>query len=303
MTSADPPVTRKRPRRGLRPLDRAVVIAMIVVPTSFVVFLVWVPAILSMVLSFGAWNGIGELDQITWVGTKNYTDIVDIYPAFWPAIRHNLIWLAFLFLGPTLLGILLAVILDRNMRGSRFYQTAFYMPVVLSLALVGFIWQLFYSRDQGLINQVFNSEVDWYGDSSVNLWAVLVATAWRHTGYIMLIYLAGLKGVDGSLREAAAMDGANERTTFFRVIFPVMRPINMIVLVIVVIESLRAFDLVWVVNRGTNGLELIGALVAQNVVGEASRYGFGSALAVIMMLISTVFIAIYLRNVFKEERP
>ncbi len=275
---------------------------MVAVPTLFVVFLVWLPAVLSMVLSFGAWNGIGDVDQIKWVGTKNYSNIVEIYPPFWPAIQHNLIWLAFLFLGPTLLGILLAVILDRNMRGSRFYQTAFYMPVVLSLALVGFIWQLFYSRDQGLINQVFNSEVDWYGDSSINLWAVLVATAWRHTGYIMLIYLAGLKGVDASLREAAAMDGANEVKTFFRVVFPVMRPINMIVLVIVVIESLRAFDLVWVINRGTNGLELIGALVAQNVVGEAARYGFGSALAVIMMLISTIFIAIYLRIVFKEER-
>ncbi|GEP37389.1 sugar ABC transporter permease [Nocardioides psychrotolerans] len=292
----------KSRNRRLPPRDRAVVIAMVAVPTLFVVVLVWVPAILSMVLSFGAWNGIGDLDQITWIGTKNYEDIVQIYPPFWPAIQHNLIWLLFLFLGPTLLGMLLAVILDRNMRGGRFYQTAFYMPVVLSLALVGFIWQLFYSRDQGLINQVFNSEVDWYGDSSVNLWAVLVATAWRHTGYVMLIYLAGLKGVDSSLREAAAMDGASERQTFFRVVFPVMRPINMIVLVIVVIESLRAFDLVWVVNRGTNGLELIGALVAQNVVGEASRYGFGSALAVIMMLISTVFIAIYLRIVFKEER-
>lgn len=290
-------------KRRLAPRDRAVVIAMVAVPVLFVGFLVWVPAILSMVLSFGSWNGIGEIDQIQWVGTKNYSDIVNIYPPFWPAMRHNLIWLLFLFLGPTLLGMLLAVILDRNMRGSRFYQTAFYMPVVLSLALVGFIWQLFYSRDQGLINQVFNSEVDWYGDSSVNLWAVLVATAWRHTGYIMLIYLAGLKGVDASLREAAAMDGASERQTFFQVVFPVMRPINMIVIVIVVIESLRAFDLVWVVNRGTNGLELIGALVAQNVVGEASRYGFGSALAVIMMLISTVFITIYLRNVFKEDRP
>ncbi|MEO5665382.1 MAG: sugar ABC transporter permease [Nocardioides sp.] len=290
-------------KRRLAPRDRAVVIAMVTVPVLFVGFLVWVPAILSMVLSFGSWNGIGEIDQIQWVGTKNYSDIVNIYPPFWPAMRHNLIWLLFLFLGPTLLGMLLAVILDRNMRGSRFYQTAFYMPVVLSLALVGFIWQLFYSRDQGLINQVFNSEVDWYGDSSVNLWAVLVATAWRHTGYIMLIYLAGLKGVDASLREAAAMDGASERQTFFQVVFPVMRPINMIVVVIVVIESLRAFDLVWVVNRGTNGLELIGALVAQNVVGEASRYGFGSALAVIMMLISTVFITIYLRNVFKEDRP
>ncbi len=275
---------------------------MVVVPTLFVVCLVWVPAVLSVVLSFGTWNGIGDIDTIEWVGTQNYRDIVNIYPPFWPAIRHNLIWLGFLFLVPTLLGMLLAVVLDRNMRGSRFYQTAFYMPVVLSLALVGFIWQLFYSRDQGLLNQVLNTEIDWYGDSDINLWAVLVATAWRHTGYIMLIYLAGLKGVDASLREAAAVDGANERQTFFQIVFPVMRPINMIVVVIVVIESLRAFDLVWVINRGTNGLELIGALVSQNVVGEASRYGFGSALAVIMMVISSVFITIYLRSVFREER-
>ena len=131
---------------------------------------------------------------------------------------------------------------------------------------------------------------------------MLVATAWRHTGYIMLIYLAGLKGVDATLREAAAVDGASEVKTFFHVIFPVMRPINMIVIVIVVIESLRAFDLVWVINKGRNGLEVIGALVAQNVIGEATRYGFGSALAVIMMLISSIFITIYLRNVFREER-
>ncbi len=296
----EPAVSRKK--RRLPPWDRAVVILMILIPTAFVVVLVWIPAFLSVVLSFGKWNGIGPVDNIEWIGFKNYSDISTIYPPFWPAVQHNLIWLAFLFFIPTLLGMFLAVILDRGMKFSRFYQTAFYMPVVLSLALVGFIWQLFYSRDQGLINQVFGTEVDWYGDASINLWAVLVATAWRHTGYIMLIYLAGLKGVDGSLREAAAVDGASERQTFFRIIFPVMRPINMIVLVIVVIESLRAFDLVWVVNRGTNGLEILAALVSQNVVGEASRYGFGSAMAVIMMIISSVFIVLYLRIVFKEER-
>ncbi len=298
-------VTQKsgnRKKRKLPPWDRAVVIAMVAIPTAFVVGLVWIPALLSVVLSFGKWNGIGPVDKIEWVGSQNYSDIVTIYPPFWPAVQHNLIWLGFLFFIPTLLGMFLAVILDRGMKFSRFYQTAFYMPVVLSLALVGFIWQLFYSRDQGLINQVFGTEVDWYGDASVNLWAVLVATAWRHTGYIMLIYLAGLKGVDPSLREAAAVDGASERQTFFKIVFPVMRPINMIVLVIVVIESLRAFDLVWVVNRGTNGLEMLAALVSQNVVGEAARYGFGSALAVIMMLISSVFITLYLRVVFKGER-
>ena len=282
--------------------DRFTVITMVTIPLFLVLALVWLPALLSVVLSFGRWNGFGDLDTIEWVGLQNYEDIVTIYPAFWPAIQHNLIWLAFLFFLPTLFGMFLAVLLDREVRGSRIYQTAFYMPVVLSLALIGFIWQLFYSRDQGLINDIFGSQVDWYGDPDVNLWAVLVATAWRHTGYIMLIYLAGLKGVDASLREAAAVDGASEVKTFFHVIFPVMRPINMIVIVIVVIESLRAFDLVWVVNKGRNGLELIGALVAQNVIGEATRYGFGSALAVIMMLISSIFITVYLRNVFREER-
>ena len=282
--------------------DRVTVITMVAIPLVLVVLLVWVPALLSVVLSFGKWNGFGDLDTIEWVGVQNYKDIFTIYPAFWPAVQHNLIWLAFLFIFPTILGMLLAVVLDREMKGSRFYQTAFYMPVVLSLALIGFIWQLFYSRDQGLINDVFGSQVDWYGDPDINLWAVLVATAWRHTGYIMLIYLAGLKGVDASLREAAAVDGASEVKTFFHVIFPVMRPINMVVVVIVVIESLRAFDLVWVINKGRNGLEVIGALVAQNVIGEATRYGFGSALAVIMMLISSIFITIYLRTVFREER-
>ena len=294
-----PPPGREKKLPGR---DRFTVVTMVTIPLLLVVGLVWVPALLSVALSFGKWNGFGDLDTIEWVGFQNYRDIVTIYPAFWPAIQHNLIWLAFLFFLPTVLGMFLAVLLDREMRGSRVYQTAFYMPVVLSLALIGFIWQLFYSRDQGLINDVFGTQVDWYGDPDINLWAVLVATAWRHTGYIMLIYLAGLKGVDASLREAAAVDGASEVKTFFHVIFPVMRPINMIVIVIVVIESLRAFDLVWVVNKGRNGLELIGALVAQNVIGEATRYGFGSALAVIMMLISSVFITVYLRNVFREER-
>jgi multiple sugar transport system permease protein len=281
--------------------DRLTVIVMVTIPLLLVLGLVWVPALLSVVLSFGKWNGFGDLDTIEWVGFQNYHDIVTIYPAFWPAIQHNLIWLGFLFLFPTVLGMLLAVVLDREMRGSRFYQTAFYMPVVLSLALIGFIWQLIYSRDQGLLNAITGGTTDWYGDPNVNLWAVLVAASWRHAGYIMLLYLAGLKGVDPSLREAAKIDGASETTTFFRVVFPVMRPINIIVVVVTFIESLRAFDIVWVINKGRNGLELISALVTQNVVGEASRIGFGSALATIMLLISSVLVVIYLRIAMKED--
>jgi multiple sugar transport system permease protein len=301
-----PPDVAKRPRtrrtRKLTPRDRAVVAAMVVIPALFVIGLVWLPAIASVLLSFTSWNGIGSLAEIDVIGLDNYVDVATIYPPFWPALWHNLIWLAFLVVGPTVFGIFLAVLLDKELRGSRIYQTALYLPVVLSMALIGFIWQLIYSRDQGLLNAVLGTQIDWYGDPDVNLWAVLVATAWRHTGYIMLLYLAGLKGVDASLREAAAIDGCNEVSTFFRVVLPVMRPINLIVIVVVVIESLRAFDLVWVVNKGRNGLEIIAALVTANVVGEASRIGFGSAMATIMLLISSVFITIYLRVVMKEDK-
>jgi multiple sugar transport system permease protein len=282
--------------------DRVFLVLMVAIPTLLVLGWVWVPAIASVVLSFARWSGVGGLDTIHWIGAENYRNVFTNYPPFYPALRHNLIWLVFLFVLPTLFGIFLAVLLDRELRFTRFYQTAFFLPVVLSLALIGFIWQLLYSRDQGLLNAVFNTQIDWYGDSRWNLWAVLVAAGWKHAGYIMLLYLAGLKGVDPSLREAAAVDGASQVRTFFSVVLPVMRPINIIVIVVTVIESLRAFDIVWVINKGTNGLELISTLVTQNVVGEASRIGFGSALATIMLVISLVFITIFLSTVMRGER-
>ncbi len=92
----------------------------------------------------------------------------------------------------------------------------------------------------------------------------------------MVLYLAGLKSVDPTLREAAAIDGASERQTFFRVIFPVMAPINVVIVVVTVIESLRAFDLVYIINQGTNGLQLLSTLITNNSLSEAELIGFGS---------------------------
>jgi multiple sugar transport system permease protein len=170
--------------------------------------------------------------------------------------------------------------------------------------LVGFIAQLFYSQDQGFINDLIGRSgqpPDLIGDPRINLWAVLVAASWRHVGYIMVLYLAGLKSVDPSLRDAAKVDGASEWQTFRRVIFPVLRPINVIVLVVTVIESLRAFDIVYVINGGKNGLELLSVLVYDNIVGEASRIGYGSALGTILLVIALGFIITYLVQNFRSE--
>ena len=296
------PVTGRHRKARLSTRDRVTVALMILIPTAVAATLEWVPAMATIVMSFFDWDGFSPFSEAKFVGTRWYTEAATIYPAFWPAIQHNVIWLLVLFGIDTPIGLLLAVLLDREASHTKFYQTSLYLPVVLSMALIGFIWQLMFSRDQGLLNALLGTTIDWYGDPNINLWSALIATSWRHVGYVMLLYLAGHKGVDVALKEAARIDGASEVQTFFRVVFPVMFPINVVVLVITFIDSLRAFDLVWVINRGRNGLELLATEVTRNIVGEAQRIGFGSALATIMLVISTVFIIIYLRVVMKEDR-
>lgn len=291
------PATGRKVRR-YSTTDRVVLTLMLGIPALVVLAFVWGPALGSVFLSFTRWNGVTAIQPI---GFQNYEQIATIYPPFWPALRNNVIWLLVLALVATPLGLFLAVLLDKNIRGTRIYQSVFYLPVVLSLALVGFIWTLLYSQNQGLINQLSGANVNWLGNSDINLWAVLVAASWRHVGYIMVLYLAGLKGVDPSIKEAASIDGANQRQTFFRVVFPVLKPINVIVLVVTVIEGLRAFDIVYIINKGTNGLELLSVLITNNIIGEASRIGFGSAIAVILLVISLVFIVTYLVQTFRKE--
>jgi len=297
-----------RPRRRYSLLtrrDKLTLALLVGIPAAVHIFFVWLPTLASIGLSFTSWNGIG-LDKIQWVGTRNYQALF-AYQPFWPALTHNFIWLACLLFIATPLGMFFAVLLDREIRGSRLYQSALFLPVVLSLAIVGFIWQLQYAPEQGFINNILGTTrqdnlIDWLGNSSLNLWAVIVAASWRHVGYIMVLYLAGLKSVDPALREAAAIDGASERQAFFGVVFPALRPINIVILVVTIIEGLRAFDLVYIINRGLNGLELLSVLVTNNIVGEAQRVGFGSAIAVILLVISVGPIILYLNRAMRGDQ-
>ena len=176
---------------------------------------------------------------------------------------------------------------------------------MLSLAIIGFIWQLVYAPEQGLINNLLGTTeqgnlIDWLGNPSSTCGRCWSRPSWRHAGYIMILYLAGLKSVDPALREAAAIDGASEWHAFRTVVFPAMKPINIVVLVVTVIEALRAFDIVYVINRGRNGLELLSVLVTDNIIGEASRVGYGSAIAVILLVIALVPIVTFVARTFRR---
>ncbi|MFK0170986.1 carbohydrate ABC transporter permease [Streptomyces sp. NPDC090306] len=317
--AAPRPARRNRRLRHLTAGDRAVAGLLLGVPLLLALAFVWIPALGTVLLSFTRWNGVGDLHTKACDptlppilnngcvnGVQNYHQAATNYPEFWPAVQHNLIWLAVFVAIATPLGMLFAVVIDRGIRGSRMYQSILFLPVMLSLALVGIIWEFMYSQDFGVINTVLgrngdSNAIDWLGNPHLNLWAVLLEATWRQAGYVMVLYLAGLKAVDPTLREAALIDGANAWQTFWRVIFPVMRPINVVIMVITVIESLRAFDLVYITNKGINGLELLSVLVTANIVGETQRVGFGSALGVVLLLISLVPISLFLRQTFRRE--
>lgn len=296
---------RRRRYSLLTSRDKLTLALMIGIPTFLCIALIWLPTIASVLLSFTDWRGIKGITADNIVGLKNYVTLFTTYPFFWPAVIHNVMWLLFFVFLATPLGIFIAVLLDREMRGSTFYQSVFFIPVVLSLAVVGFIWELIYTS-QGLLNSVLGTTsqsnvIDWLGNPNLNIWAVLVAASWRQVGYVMVLYLAGLKSVDPTLREAASIDGANGRQTFFRVIFPVMQPINVVIIVVTVIESLRAFDIAYIINRGKNGLELLSILITNNSISEASLVGFGSAIAVVLLVISLVPIVIFLVRTMRTD--
>lgn len=322
MSSSDRTASRKGRRSRLQLLtlgDKLWLKFAIGVPVFLHVLLVWIPALITAVLSFMAWDNLRPVGDAKPVGFRNYWQIFTIFDnKLFPALFNNLLLIVWLGLCSAV-GMLFAYLLDKNIRGGRFYQSVFYMPVVLSVAVVGFIWKaVMFHPDQGLLNKVIPGKgIDFLGNSdtlfsikfplldyplglSKNFAALLIAMAWRHIGYVMVLYLAGLKAVDPSLREAAAIDGANEWSSFRNVVFPTLKPINAVVAVITVIEALRAYDIVAALGA-QRGTEVMGTLVTGSLAGEGGgRVGLGSAYGMVLFLLCIGFIIYYVINNFRE---
>src|SRR5688572_20460683 len=320
MTATARPATTPK-KKVVAGRDRMWLWLFVGIPAFLHITLVWVPAIVTAVLSFTTWDNLAPLSAIRFVGMSNYWQIFTIFDnRLFPALFNNFILLLWLFFCSAI-GMLFAYLLDKNIRGTRFYQSVFYFPVVLSLAVVGFMWKsVMFSRDRGLLNTLWpGGRIDFVGDQtkifsidlplldfplglSRNFAALLIAQAWRHIGYVMVLYLAGLKSVDHTLREAASIDGCNEWQSFRRVIFPSLKPINVIVAVITVIEALRAYDIVAALND-PRGTEVMGTLVTTSLVGEGGgRVGTGSAYGMVLFVLCIGFIIWYVSNSFREDR-
>ena len=189
-------------------------------------------------------------------------------------------------------GLALAVALNRPRRGVGLYRSAIYLPMVFSLAVTGLFWRVQYQPD-GTINTMLGAiglesvERQWLADPNTALYAVLVAAVWRQVGYVMVLYLAGLKGTDPTLDDAAAVDGAGAWQRFRFVTWPQLRGVNTVVFAVTVIDSLRTFDIVWAMTQGGpyHSSELLSTYMFQQGF-TFLNLGYASAIAVVIFVLA-----------------
>lgn len=270
------------------------------------VYLVWVigPMIYSFYLSFTSWDGFSPP---TFVGMKNFSRLFHDR-VFYISLSNNVEWILLFMTVPIVLGLTLAMVFNENIPGEKFFKSSFFLPMVLSLVVCGLVWSWLYHPAFGLINTVLRGmgldslALGWLSDPNVVMESVIAVAIWRQVGYVMILYLAGLQSVDPDLVNAAQVDGATAVQRFFHVILPQLAPVTVIVIVISIIDSLRAFDLVSVMTRG--GPFNSSSVLANYMYIQAFnnyRMGYGAAISVILFMISLVFILFYLTRIAKEE--
>ena len=269
-------------------------------------YLLWVigPALYTMYLSLTEWDG---LSKPAFIGFDNFKLLFDD-PVFMKSLINNVKWLLIFIVLPVSLGLALAMVLNKEIHADKFFKAAIYSPMILSPAVIGLIWGWMYDPRGGLINTTFTAlglkflTSGWLSNPRQVLYCIIAAAAWRHTGYVMILYLTGLKGIPQEVIEAARVDGATGWNFFIRILFPLLKPSTIIVVVVTIIESLRAFDMVNIMTQG-------GPFNSSNVLANFMyieafknyRMGYGAAIAVILFIIMFFFIVLYLREVVKSE--
>lgn len=309
MTAAQPsdavplPGSPRRARSRLRRVPLTVWGFLLLAGAFEGVWIFW-PAVNSFYLAFTEWDGLGTAE---FVGVRNFLELPGD-PVFRTALVHNLIWLVGFGTLSIVLGLAFAVALDGPRPGVRVYRAVIYLPMVFSLLVTGLFWRVVYQPD-GLVNRTLAAagldglQQPWLAEPDIVLYAVLVAAVWRQVGYIMVLYLAGLKATDPQLADAARVDGCNAWQRFRFITWPQLRSVNTVVLAITVIDSLRTFDVVWAMTAGGpyHSSELLSTYMFRQAF-TALQLGYASAIAVVIFLLTIGFIVVFLLRSLADER-
>ncbi|MCG8477727.1 MAG: sugar ABC transporter permease [Spirochaetales bacterium] len=267
----------------------------------FAVFVLW-PIIQSIWISFHEWSGFGAM---TWVGLENYRELAGDR-RFVISFSNNIRWLVLMLLAPVG-GLAVALFLNQNVRGIRFIKSMFFFPFVINLVVVGLIFSWFYNPDLGILAAMFRSlgldPIPILADENLATYGIIAAALWPQTAYCMILYLTGLTSMNAQVIEAGRIDGAAGFSMLWHVVLPQLRGASFIAVVVTIIGALRSFDLIAIMTAG--GPWGSSYVLAYQMYDEALfnfNMGYGAAIAVILFLMMSIFIAFFLRSVVRNER-
>jgi raffinose/stachyose/melibiose transport system permease protein len=272
----------------IRKSKKYIIIGLLPALLFYVVFVIY-PIGRSFYYGFFDWNG---LSTPQFIGLANFKEILTD-PVFFQSLKNTLYIVVASVFGQLPIGLIIAIILSKKIKGARIFRSAFFMPMIMSTVVVGLLWSTILNSQAGILNTVMNNiglgkfVHDWLGDPKYAMLTVCGVIIWQFIGFYMIIFLAALQNIPEEIIEAANIDGAGEVRKFFSITLPMMWDTIMAAVVLCIAGSMRSFDLVFVMTQGgpNHATELM-ATYMYNKTFSIYRYGYGSAVSLVICIIS-----------------
>jgi raffinose/stachyose/melibiose transport system permease protein len=250
-------------------------------------FAVLAPIALSVYYGFTSYSGMGK---VIYIGFENYRTLAKD-STFALSLRNSLLLALGFILVQHPLAIIVAAVLDKLQgKAEGFFRCVYFIPNVISVAVIAYLWKFIYNPDFGLLNNVlkafgYSGKINWLSSDRA-IWSVLIALIWHGFGWGMLIYYTGIKNIDPVLYEAASIDGANESGMFFRLTLPLMKPVIQVNVTLATISALKQMETVYLMTGGGPGdsTQFVANYLYQQAF-RAFKYGYGNALGVVFIIL------------------
>ena len=289
-------------KKGLSLALRQNIVGYSFILPNFIGFFIFtfIPVIFSLLLSFSHWDGFTELE---FAGVDNFIKIFKdriFVQSIWKTAYFSIFTVLFSMVAS--LG--LALLLNQKIKARGFFRCALFFPYVASVVAISVVWNAMLQPDYGPVNEFLKfigiaNPPRWFASTDWVIPGLIIVNVWRNMGYFMIIYLAGLQNIDESLYEAAALDGAKGWTLFRKITWPLLSPSTFFVVMMLVINSFKVFDLVWLMTQGGPGTA--STMLSQYIYNQAFvswDYGKSSAAAMILFVIVALLIVFQ----FKAEK-
>lgn len=263
---------------------------------------VYIPIAQNVVFSLYEWSAISPVWKF--VGLENYVELLQDR-IFHKSLVNNLYYAVISVAVQVFGALVFAAILESGVfpfRLSSFFRTALFLPSVLAITIIGFMWQLFYNPTIGLINQVLRVigldalARPWLGQEGTAIFSIIAVSQWQWTGYIMILFIVAIQAIPKELYEASRLDGANAWQQFIHVTVPSVRETTLVMTAITVIGAFKVFDIIWVMTAGgpNHASEVLGSYMYRSAF-RLDRMGYASTIATVIFIITLAFTIVQLR--------